>query len=208
MIIFIKTKIYNQYKRYLTKLLYRLGYGVSPTEQYWESSYKKRKWDRLQDIDQFGRFSIVAGYVHQLKPRGALLEVGCGEGLLVERLNKNNYAKYIGIDISKEAIQRASAKANEKTIFLNNEESNFITKERFDAIIIMETLYYFKNPLQTLKYYEQFLKEDGLFIITMYRHGKKPLGIWKRLESIYEVVDSNVLINKKGHIFDCKVLTK
>lgn len=205
---FLKTRFYNQYKKYKNKLLLKLGHGSSLTQEYWDNSYKEEKWNYFQDIDQLGRFSIVAGYVERLKPKRTLLEVGCGKGLLIERLHQDKYSKYIGIDISKEAIKRASTKANEKTIFLNIEGSNFVTEERFDAIIIVETLYYFEDPVQMLQYYEQFLKDDGLFIISMYRHGKKPLGIWKRIESIYTVVDSTVIINKKGHIFDCKALMK
>lgn len=194
----IKTIIHNQYKKYKTKLWLKLGYGVSSPDGYWENTYRQGKWSYLKYLDQLGRFSIMAGYVHRLKPGGTLLEVGCGEGLLTESLNKDNYFKYIGIDISKEAIQKAYSRADEKTIFLNTEGAEFVTKERFDAILIIETLYYFNNPLQILQYYEKFLNDDGLFIISMYRHGKRPLGIWKKVESVYKVFDSTVIINKKS----------
>ena len=72
--------------------------------------YARGSWDYLRSLDELARFSVLAGYCHYLKPNGRILEIGCGEGILQERLDPARYARYVGVDISEEAVRRAQAR--------------------------------------------------------------------------------------------------
>ena len=85
--------------------------------------------------------------------------MGCGEGIIQEKIGTFNYNKYLGIDISDEAIKKGMNKKNEKTFFQLVDIFNFNTNETFDVIIFNEILYYIdKNKiLGLMKQYEKFL---------------------------------------------------
>jgi 2-polyprenyl-3-methyl-5-hydroxy-6-metoxy-1,4-benzoquinol methylase len=40
----------------------------------------------------------------------SILDLGCGEGILHERMEKGSYSEFIGIDFSSESIKQAVAK--------------------------------------------------------------------------------------------------
>src|SRR5438876_6993820 len=73
----------------------------------WDSQYEKGHWEYMKCLEEVGRYSLIAGYIHYLKPGGSILDVGCGEGILQQRLNLDGISKYVGIDISKVAIDAA-----------------------------------------------------------------------------------------------------
>jgi hypothetical protein len=91
---------------------------------------------------------------------GAVLDVGCGEGLL----------GYFGIDQ------------------INGIDANTYEPDgRFAVIVFNESLYYFADPLACLRRYERWL--DGVFVISMYGVSKNR-RVWRELESAYRVVDA------------------
>jgi 2-polyprenyl-3-methyl-5-hydroxy-6-metoxy-1,4-benzoquinol methylase len=132
------------------------------------------------------------------------LDVGCGEGILQELLS-SQYSRYVGIDIAAEAIRRATLKQDEKTIFVTADASKYTPDEQFDIIIFNECLYYFEDPLSIMRRYERFLKEDGIFIVSMYIL-EKNLGIWRMLEAEYAVMDEVQVSHKSGISWIIKVI--
>ena len=69
------------------------------------------------------------------------MDIGCGEGILCERLSKSYYSRYVGIDVSTVAIDRANVNNSQKTKFLAEKIEDFNTNEKFDVIIFNECLY-------------------------------------------------------------------
>jgi len=174
----------------------------------WESQYRSGHWDRLRQVDQVAHYGVIVGYFKYFQYGGSVLDVGCGEGILQERLGPYVYSKYVGIDLSAEAIRRASSRSEvQRTFFIRANAASYTPGESFDAIVFNESLYYFEDPLKVVKRYERWLKKDGVFIASMVENGRHT-NIWRRLEAVYAVVDETKLTNMVGTSRLCKVFVK
>lgn len=101
------------------------------------------------------------------------LDYGCGSGKILEEITKINPGnKYIGIDVSKEALKRAKYKkikakfylsADGKKIPLKSSSVDFIT-----ALDVIEHIYDTRKAFQE---FYRILKKDGEIIISTPYHG-------------------------------------
>lgn len=171
-----------------------------------DSDYAHGKWDYLHGIEEMGRFSILVGYCHFLKPGARILEIGCGEGILQERLDPARYSRFVGVDVSAEAIQRA--RPDEKTAFICADAAVWEPGETFDLIVFNECLEYFDDPLAVVRHYEPSLAPGGAFLVSMFAgiETARTRRIWKWLESVYAVEDATSVTNKGGFTWVLKVL--
>src|SRR5262245_51695956 len=63
------------------------GRGDAPvSKERWDEEYASGRWDVMRRSDELARYSVLAGYLRRLHPRGRVLDVGCGEGILLEHL--------------------------------------------------------------------------------------------------------------------------
>ncbi|OIN58152.1 class I SAM-dependent methyltransferase [Arsenicibacter rosenii] len=170
----------------------------------WNYQYDKGLWHGLKALDELGRFSVVVGYIKFLKPdQPDILEIGCGEGLLQQRLQQQNYGRFVGLDISDRAIDAARADADPKCTYLVADMDRYTPEGTFDMIVFSESVYYSKHILKTLQRYSQFLKPDGLFLITINQH-KHSDTYWTEIMAGVQLVDETVVTTSKG-VFDCRV---
>lgn len=171
-----------------------------------DSDYAHGKWDYLRGIEELGRFSLLVGYCHFLKPGGRILEIGCGEGILQGRLDPARYSRYVGVDVSAEAIQRA--RSDEKTAFVRADAAVWEPGEAFDLIVFNECLEYFDDPLAVVRHYEPSLAPGGAFLVSMFAgvETARTLRIWRWLESVYAVEDATRVTNRAGLTWVLKVL--
>ena len=198
--------VVNTWRRWLSAVLpYR---PIEGGQELLDAEYANGMWDYLRGTTELSRFSIVMGYCHYFRPEGKILEIGCGEGILQERLCPTRYSRYIGLDISTEAIQRASQKQDEKTFFVREDAAVYVPDTRFDLIIFNECLEYFDAPLSILRRYETFLETDGLYIVSMFvgTDTVRTKRIWKNLEAIYRLEAETHVSTKKGYSWLIKVL--
>ena len=173
----------------------------------WDSQYSLKYWDSLKQIEQISRYSVIAGYCNYLKECGTILDLGCGEGILQDRLCYNNYSYYVGVDYSAEAISKTLNREDEKTRFVQADISDYSPGQRFDLIIFNESLYYIKDPLRIVKRYVSFLEEGGLLIVSMLVTEKNN-RLWKMIEQSYDIKDWVIVANKlTGNSWVIKVLT-
>ena len=72
------------------------------------------------------------------------IDAGCGNGWVVRKMSeKSSCIKAIGIDKSKLMIKNAKSKiSSEKESYFVTELESWNTKEKFDIIFSMESLYY------------------------------------------------------------------
>lgn len=178
------------------------GRGDAPAaKEVWEEQYEKGHWELMRRFDEVARYSVIAGYVHHLKPDGSVLDVGSGEGLLADHLRPFGYSRYLGADLSEAAIRQAAGRADGATTFTAAdaetwEPPNALT-DRWDAIVFNECVYYFKDPLATVRRYEQFLAEGGVFIVSTFRSRRADV-IVRRLLEVYRAIEETAISNRKG----------
>lgn len=170
----------------------------------WDAEYRRGRWDYLRSLDELAHHSVIAGYCKFLRAGGAILDLGCGEGVLIDIMDPQAYSEYLGVDIAPAAIERALARYNGKRRFVVADISAYQPPKRFDIVIFNESLYYLSDPLAVMRRYENYLAADGMFIVSMYLYEKAPL--WRRLVAAYDVIDSTAVANKKGMVWHCKVL--
>jgi SAM-dependent methyltransferase len=168
-----------------------------------DAEWASGKWDFLRGLDHLPRLGVVASYCDALAPGGSVLEIGCGEGLLRERLLL--CARYVGVDISAEAIKRASERADETTRFVQADASRFIPGEPFDVIAFNECLEWFSDPLGLLEHFEQFLTEGGAYLVSMYVDAQSR-QVWRKLARRYKTCQQTEIRNADGDRWSIRVL--
>jgi 2-polyprenyl-3-methyl-5-hydroxy-6-metoxy-1,4-benzoquinol methylase len=163
--------------------------GLLQSAQTWEAQYAAGRWDFLAQLSELSRFSILAGYIWHLKPGGAVLDVGCGQGVLLRRLASSSYSRYVGIDVSGSAVSVAQEQQNERSTFLAADCEDYFPAEQFDVIVFNEVLCCLRNPLRTVERYARSLNPGGLLLVSMCTAARGSATILWRLKRAYTTVD-------------------
>lgn len=151
----------------------------------------------MRGLDEVARYSVIAGFLHHLKPGGSVLDVGGGEGLLADHLRPFGYARYLGVDLSEAAVRQAAGRADERTSFVAADAESYVPPGRWDAIVFNECVYYFNDPLGTVRRYEGFLQDGGVFIVSTFRSRRADV-IVRRLLARYRLLEETAVSNRKG----------
>jgi 2-polyprenyl-3-methyl-5-hydroxy-6-metoxy-1,4-benzoquinol methylase len=141
----------------------------SPGSIDWDASYRQRDWDYLAGIGETPRYSVVAGYIHKLAPRGHILDAGCGEGVLIDYLDLSRI-EYTGFDLSPTAIDRARERYDvAKLVSAPIETFLPPENEQYDVIVFNEVLSQVEHPIKELERFFTFLKPGGHVIISLFQ---------------------------------------
>lgn len=116
---------------------------------------------------------LVPGLKRKLEQGMRVLDVGCGRGkailLLAELFPKS---EFIGVDLSAEAIDHASAEAKRKKLdninFVIEDVTDFDQKQHdapFDLITTFDAVHDQAKPLNVLKGIFHSLKDDGIYLM-------------------------------------------
>ena len=157
--------------------------------QTWEAQYAAGRWDFLAELSELARFSVLAGYICHLKPGGTVLDTGCGQGVLLRRLPRSCYSRYVGIDVSGSAIAVAQEQGNERSTFLAADCEEYSPAEHFDVIVFNEVLCCLRDPLRTVERYARSLNPGGLLLVSMCTAARGSATILWRLKRAYATVD-------------------
>jgi len=163
--------------------------GLLQSAQAWEAQYAAGRWDFLAQLSELARFSVLAGYICHLKPGGAVLDTGCGQGVLLRRLPVSCYSRYVGIDVSGSAISVAREHGNERSTFLAADCEEYSPAEQFDVIVFNEVLCCLRDPLRTVERYARSLNPGGLLLVSLCTAARGSSTILRRLKQAYTTVD-------------------
>jgi 2-polyprenyl-3-methyl-5-hydroxy-6-metoxy-1,4-benzoquinol methylase len=172
--------------------------------------YASGAWEYLRGPTEVARFAVIAGYIQVFRPGASVLEIGCGEGILQERLNPASYSRYLGVDISPEAIRKACVKQRHRVSFVAADANAYTPDEQFDAIVFNECLEYFAEPLTAVHRYEAALRPHGLFIISMFASletAARTSKIWRSLRTQYRFELETQVRDRSGYTWNIKVAT-
>ncbi|MGY1681938.1 class I SAM-dependent methyltransferase [Geodermatophilus sp. SYSU D01176] len=173
-----------------------------------DAQYASAEWDYLRSIVEAPRFGVVSAYCRLLASDGSLLEIGCGEGLLVEQLDRSRFKHFTGVDISAVAIERARALEDDRTVFVRAEAETYVPDRVFEVIVFNEVLEYFDEPLELVRRYEAFLVPGGHLVASMFAapYTARTQRIWRQLESRYEVAAHSRVRTARDYTWNVKVL--
>lgn len=144
------------------------GTANSPAE-VWDAQYRMGRWDYLASLEQAPRYAVLATWCRRLCSSPSVLDVGCGEGLLLEVLRRGGDLRYRGIDFAPAAIERA------RRLIVHGEHEfvECISAEAFDVATAAPNLVIFNESLnccaEPVRLLEQYLDAvgDGFVLVSI-----------------------------------------
>jgi len=153
---------------------------VRGLKQKWGSvSIKRRMWNHEHAVCQWKQEeeavdAPLCERIGRYARKGSILDLGCGAGNTVCELG-GAYERYTGVDVSDVALEKAAIRSmihggSSRVSFLQSDIVNFQPKEAFNVILFRESIYYvpFRRLRKVLDRYAGHLKEDGVFIVTVF----------------------------------------
>ncbi|EMJ65587.1 putative methionine biosynthesis protein MetW [Leptospira weilii str. 2006001855] len=132
-------------------------------EGYWDddSSYDLGWWDHAhREIYQdFIKRFLTA-------PSGKILDVGCGLGFFVKRIQDQKPGwETTGYEISEKAVQFARDKNGLKNVFSGIVQNSGIAKGSLDIITLWDVIEHIPKPHSLLEYLHSLLKPGGILFL-------------------------------------------
>jgi 2-polyprenyl-3-methyl-5-hydroxy-6-metoxy-1,4-benzoquinol methylase len=192
----------------LAYTLFRAPFGVgrSIPEARWDEEYRQGSWERLDSAAQLAHYAVIAGYVdHFLEPGMSVLDVGCGHGRLYHFLRPLKPARYLGLDISSEAIGRAQSMGEPGVRFEVADFQTWSSADGFDAVIFNESIYYAPEPLIHLERYQQTIAPSGIMILSVAQSSLN-WGVSRQIRRRFPARHATQLRNELGDAWEVSVL--
>ena len=106
----------------------------------WDREYREGKWDALRDADEEVRYAILAGCIvgREYKAPAAVLDLGCGPGVLRDHLSPESIHRYVGVDLSVEAVEQARSRGHERSVYVAAPVETWASDGDYDAIVFNE----------------------------------------------------------------------
>jgi len=150
------------------------------TQQDYENDLKNPNFIHIKDKERFKAFYEELGkqdvqkaqkYIHNrmkfVEPKGKIIELGCHIGFNCIKYAREGF-DCIGIDISSTLVDEATKNAKKEQIdvqnrlkFIESDINDLDLKEKFDTVILTETLEHCIDPVPILKKSKELLKKDG-----------------------------------------------
>ena len=148
-----------------------------PSRDTWQQEYQSGQWQHLWSDEELPRYAILANYLRVKCPQGALLDLGCGEGILCDRLWPASYSRYVGVDLSAAAIERGKQCGHVAAEYLCADVEQYVLAgdAQFDAIIFNEVLYYFADPVAVVSRFARSLKPGGILLASLFEPSMKSI---------------------------------
>jgi SAM-dependent methyltransferase len=185
------------------------GIGRPQAVAQWDDEYAGGKWRKLDSAAQLGHYALIAGYVaHFTQTPASIVDVGCGHGRLYELLRRAPYRRYVGLDISPEAIRQATAAyGSDTTRFEVASFEEWHPDERFDVIIFNESIYYAKDPLRELERWVGLLSPDGIVVLSIVQSSMNA-GVARRIRRRFAVSHLSRVRNERGETWEVSVIPR
>ncbi len=157
----------------------------------WETEYQAGRWAYLKGLHEAGRYGVVAAYLRHAMAPGALLDVGCGEAILADYLEREQATRYVGVDIAQAALDLARIdRAWGRLVCSALEAFTPEAGARFSAIVFNEVLFFADEPAAELARYRQWLAPDGVVIVSMYQTPRPDSGARRSFEAVWAALDA------------------
>ena len=176
------------------------AYGPSGLKRIlWNKEYSGHKWDFADHTEN----DCVYSHLQKHAANGSILDLGCGTGNTANELDTNAYQKYLGVDISEVCLEKARRRSEgngraAKNEFVSGDILLFTTSEKFDVILLRESLYHVPMGKieSTLNRYGKNLKDNGVFVVRLYKADKdgtlkpRPTAMIGIIEKEFDVLEN------------------
>jgi len=170
------------------------------SEQYkFNQQFASGKWECMREIGDLGRYSIIIGYCRYFNKSARILDLGCGEGILLERLPADAFGAYHGIDFSEQAIEKAQSKATNNIQFSTGNLNGLVLKDEYDIIIFNESMNYMHHPATDVPNICKHLAANGNLIVSLFDKDGKESPLWQLLPQHFKQEDRIKLTNAQQH---------
>lgn len=96
--------------------------------------------------------------------KGAILDIGCGNGSFLFNLGKQGDFQLYGLELQGKSAQRAS-KIESIDLTIGELKSTTFRKNSFDAITLIHVFEHLPNPREVIEIISSILKIDGVLVI-------------------------------------------
>jgi SAM-dependent methyltransferase len=185
---------------------------VAALKSYGPSGLKKILWDKEFSGTKWNFIDNTVGdcvypNLEKYAKNGRILDLGCGPGNTANELAATVYDRYVGVDISEAALDKARKRTvkngrENKNTFFQGDFIKFEPTQKFDVILFRESMYHVPmgEIKDTLDHYAHFLKGDGVFIIRIAisdsesagKDKPRPSAMIRIMESEFDVVEKNL----------------
>jgi SAM-dependent methyltransferase len=141
-------------------------------------------WQGLRQPQQAPRYREIARLVELYGVNGAVLDVGCGEGVLLDYLDLGKISQYTGLDPSATAVNHIVLRRAQDRVERTVVESYAAAPSSWNVIIMSEILYYLDDPIAVLKKYWYYVAPGGVIIISIFQKAElsDPVAILRKLQ--------------------------
>lgn len=169
--------------------------GATIRQLAFDEMYKSGKWNFHE------RRNELTTTVEKYAAKGSILMVGCGTATILECLGQDTYSYLCGLDISAEAISKASKYANDKIKFEVGDIQDYQCDRKFNVILFSESFYYIPRSRQEslLNRLCQSLTPDGCIIVTL-SDPDRYADIIKLIEGKFRCIKSGPFVGSKRYM--------
>jgi SAM-dependent methyltransferase len=142
--------------------IYQPAYG-------WDRQWKQGVWNYMDKVPaERGRIAMIGNVLVRMyaSENASVLDVGCAEGPLSDFLTPGQRERYLGVDISKVVVARAS-RIRAPMKFVQSVAHEFTTDQKWDVIVLSEILMHVEHE-KVLRQYEQYLAPGGIIVISVF----------------------------------------
>lgn len=127
------------------------------------------EWYDFADFDHFWfkwRFEALKETIPKRYVWGETLDIGCGNGIVGEQIERYYGHRISGCDLNLSAMQKIALGCN-PLYFYNIQERHKKFKEAFSTVLLMDVLEHIDDPVQFLNSVNFHLKPEGRLIINV-----------------------------------------
>jgi 2-polyprenyl-3-methyl-5-hydroxy-6-metoxy-1,4-benzoquinol methylase len=179
--------------------------GTSARKKMWDREYASGFGELLKSPEAVEHNLTLVDFMTSAKKATTILDVCCGEGILLDCLERTSYQKYVGFDFSDIALKNASKRANAKSSFTRGIAETFVPDGHFESIVFNECLYCLAEPLRVLHRYEQYLEADGVMLVSLFTKTERVKLLAAEISTSFKVMRNASLTNGQG-TWECFML--